>query len=471
MRPTFGEIYMRFALSMAERSTCLRGLKVGTVITSTDNRKVYAVGYNGNATGLPNQCDLTGPEAVGNCGCFVSGTTVSATNVQRAYRRRYVGKVLRIVTRNNDFTVTPNHPVLALGRGLIPVQTLAEGDYVFRMERSQNETSSAPHSYNSVPIEQIFEAISVTGRLIRRSGTRHDFHNDGIPDEDIDIVTTDCDLRSDRKTCLGELLEQPSLPGPFQETSSLREQSPVFGAVKGRDGSLSSRSFLDPLNEPSFLETVFDHNSPQTQRSGYGSRGLSGAIPGEDLLLRNLEHGFSFIPAQVLSHLAQNSLLTEALLNGRVRNLKGLSDIENLFASQVALDQISHIERDSRTTHVYNLQTASGWYSAGSGNIIAQNCLHSEENAVINCDIPRETPKVVFCTHLPCKMCSKRLINLGGVQQVWYLNDYRIRDSLQLFDRCGIRASQFKFRNAEDEGPKVENISDATQKELERGIP
>ncbi len=67
-RPSFEQIYMELALKLAERSTCSR-LNVGTVITSTDYRKVLAVGYNGNAAGLPNNCDR--PDA-GNCGCLHS---------------------------------------------------------------------------------------------------------------------------------------------------------------------------------------------------------------------------------------------------------------------------------------------------------------------------------------------------------------------------------------------------------------
>lgn len=66
MRPDFEDIYMRLALMMAERSTCSR-LSVGCVITSDDYRYVYGVGYNGNAAGLPNQCDRETP---GNCGCL-----------------------------------------------------------------------------------------------------------------------------------------------------------------------------------------------------------------------------------------------------------------------------------------------------------------------------------------------------------------------------------------------------------------
>lgn len=72
----------------------------------------------------------------------------------------------------------------------------------------------------------------------------------------------------------------------------------------------------------------------------------------------------------------------------------------------------------------------------------ACGCLHAEENAVINCDAPRSTLKVVFCTHLPCPMCAKRLINLGNVLKVYYLQDYRIKDSLAFFDTVGIQHEQ-----------------------------
>lgn len=67
-RPSFEEVYMDFALAISRRSTCKR-LQVGTVITTIDFRKVLAVGYNGNATGLPNTCDRDEP---GNCGCLHS---------------------------------------------------------------------------------------------------------------------------------------------------------------------------------------------------------------------------------------------------------------------------------------------------------------------------------------------------------------------------------------------------------------
>jgi deoxycytidylate deaminase len=62
-RPSFHDIYMRLACLMSERSTCERTnsaghlMKVGAAIVSADFRRVFAIGYNGNASGLPNQCD------------------------------------------------------------------------------------------------------------------------------------------------------------------------------------------------------------------------------------------------------------------------------------------------------------------------------------------------------------------------------------------------------------------------------
>ena len=71
-------------------------------------------------------------------------------------------------------------------------------------------------------------------------------------------------------------------------------------------------------------------------------------------------------------------------------------------------------------------------------------CLHSEENAVINCDAPRTVEKLVFVTHLPCVACAKRLINLGNVKAVYYQNDYRLRDSIDILRSVGIEVGQLE---------------------------
>lgn len=63
------EVYMRMAEELAKRSTCTR-LQVGTVLTDAHLENVVAIGYNGNARGLPNRCDA--PDTPGRCGCIHS---------------------------------------------------------------------------------------------------------------------------------------------------------------------------------------------------------------------------------------------------------------------------------------------------------------------------------------------------------------------------------------------------------------
>lgn len=86
----------------------------------------------------------------------------------------------------------------------------------------------------------------------------------------------------------------------------------------------------------------------------------------------------------------------------------------------------------------YNGNASGLANSCDSSEVGNCGCLHSEENAVINCDSHRFIEKIVFVTHLPCVMCAKRLINLGGVLKVHYANDYRSRDSIALLEQVGI---------------------------------
>ena len=80
-------------------------------------------------------------------------------------------------------------------------------------------------------------------------------------------------------------------------------------------------------------------------------------------------------------------------------------------------------------------------------------CLHSEENAAINCDSPRFIEKYIFVTHLPCAACAKRLINIGNVKKVFFEEDYRKREGVHLLGSVGIEL--FKI-----EGDKVVKVEE-----------
>ncbi len=77
-------------------------------------------------------------------------------------------------------------------------------------------------------------------------------------------------------------------------------------------------------------------------------------------------------------------------------------------------------------------------------------CLHSEENAVINCDSPRFIPKLVFVTHNPCVSCAKRLINLGNVKKIFYAQKYRSSEAANILSQVSIELIRLPFKDSED---------------------
>lgn len=100
-------------------------------------------------------------------------------------------------------------------------------------------------------------------------------------------------------------------------------------------------------------------------------------------------------------------------------------------------------------------------------------CIHAEANAAVKA-IP-DIPKVVFCTHLPCVNCAKLLINLGGVEEVFYLNDYRNRTSLRMFQEVGIGTGHLvygegtqeaRWRAAEARDEHVASVAVQEQRKL-----
>jgi deoxycytidylate deaminase len=66
-------------------------------------------------------------------------------------------------------------------------------------------------------------------------------------------------------------------------------------------------------------------------------------------------------------------------------------------------------------------------------------CLHGEETAAIACDASRTEPKIVVSSKLPCRACAKRLINLGGVQDVYAPFDPGGGDVVDLLASVGVR--------------------------------
>lgn len=71
--------------------------------------------------------------------------------------------------------------------------------------------------------------------------------------------------------------------------------------------------------------------------------------------------------------------------------------------------------------------------------------IHAEQNAIIQAayhgvSIRKAT---LFCTHMPCSICAKMIIN-AGISKIYYLSGYADDMSLAMFDEAGLKIFQIE---------------------------
>ncbi len=73
-------------------------------------------------------------------------------------------------------------------------------------------------------------------------------------------------------------------------------------------------------------------------------------------------------------------------------------------------------------------------------------CAHAEENAIVQAAYHGIAVKdgTLYCTHSPCLMCTKMIIN-AGLKEVVFEAEYRLPEqSRQLFGEAGVLCRQFR---------------------------
>ncbi len=86
--------------------------------------------------------------------------------------------------------------------------------------------------------------------------------------------------------------------------------------------------------------------------------------------------------------------------------------------------------------------TPSGWDNCceDENNNTKEEVIHAEQNMLAK--LCRSTDSSegssVFITHSPCLNCSK-IIYQAGIKEVYYRNEYRIKDGINFLEKCGIK--------------------------------
>jgi dCMP deaminase len=77
-----------------------------------------------------------------------------------------------------------------------------------------------------------------------------------------------------------------------------------------------------------------------------------------------------------------------------------------------------------------------------------ERCLaiHAEQNAIIQSALHGASPKgsTIYCTHQPCTICAKMLIN-AGIVRVVYKYEYPDMLGLQLLEQAGIEIKKVEI--------------------------
>jgi dCMP deaminase len=84
-------------------------------------------------------------------------------------------------------------------------------------------------------------------------------------------------------------------------------------------------------------------------------------------------------------------------------------------------------------------------YPSGTHHELCR-AVHSEQNAIVQAAIHGVSIEgaTLYCTHQPCTLCAKMLIN-AGIRRVVYREDYPDDGSLKFFEQAGLVVSKLKI--------------------------
>ena len=70
--------------------------------------------------------------------------------------------------------------------------------------------------------------------------------------------------------------------------------------------------------------------------------------------------------------------------------------------------------------------------------------IHAEVNCLIRCDFNNPKRKKLYCSVLPCPLCSRCLVN-GNIDEVIYDSPYRDQSGLSILEAAGVKVRRFSL--------------------------
>ena len=266
--------------------------------------------------------------------CFVGDTLVATdSDIVRSYKHEYKGELVTIETAAGvKFTCTLNHPILTPS-GWVRANRLNKGDDICVTFVGDHHLPRRYPNVNHIHsrIDALHEFANKFGRE-RVSGLRVNFHGD-VPATDVEVITHK-GLLSDNRNA-----------GEFEEKRKL--------------GFKFSNS------------TLFSHGTLMKHIRRVGTSAfcfVCGACEALSFFLRGLRHS-------EIHRLRPIALLDASGMKPMKNNLSGYAEFfrKRLHGASTVVfaDNIISVNYSTDCTHVYNLQSDSGYYFVNS--IISKN--------------------------------------------------------------------------------------------------
>lgn len=306
--------------------------------------------------------------------CFPGDVSLELfDDAEKVYRRWYSGPIVTIRTAvGSSFRATPNHPIMT-PHGWVAAGLLNEGDSIIEIGKEESQLSKLNANQTNFTFAQLFNAVSEVGFAKEtRNGMSVDFHGDGAAGENIDIVSLARPLRLDRASSLLQMLNDLSLSYASLLLSGFRSiYQMLFWSSLSSERSLGELgvSYLIPVgyHSASRKETVVKCRPRYMKRFGeFGSAFAIFIAP------------FNLFPIQkyfLNSTKARAKIDKPSFMpvpDSHDADPAGVRNFINGLSSGAQSVNIVGVNRDHFSGHVYNLQTASGWYVVNG--IIVSNC-------------------------------------------------------------------------------------------------
>jgi hypothetical protein len=279
-------------------------------------------------------------------------------DTEKAFRRWYDGPLVEIRTRSTRiFRATPNHPVLT-SKGWMSIGALNEGDDVVEI-CDEGISSSELHANQAPPtFVDLFDAIWSRGfRQEVRDGMRPDFHGDGS-DSQVDIVSVNGPLLFDSMAPLPEKCSEFALSTPDISGSC----QGLF--EKNRHGPLSTTHRITASLANAVRNGVI-RNRKLARKLG---RAFASFIPPSQFA--GVERWHLLAMAESLSEVNETGITS--LFQSGAADSQYRGDFINRLPFAAKTSDLISVNRYHFRGHVFNLQTASGWYVGNS--IVTHNC-------------------------------------------------------------------------------------------------